>query len=54
MDFGFAKTLFIGVPMLVFAIWQIVSVSRELEADKRADATRSDESSDPGHPERKQ
>lgn len=54
MDFGFIKTLFIGVPMLIFAIWQIISVSRELEADKRADEAAPDESSDPGHPERQQ
>lgn len=54
MDFGFVKTLFIGVPMLIFAIWQIISVSRELEADKRADEARAKESSEAGHSKRQQ
>ena len=52
MDSGFLKTMFIGVPMLVFAIWQIISVSREIEADRRAEQASSDESADPRHSER--
>ena len=54
MDSGFLKTLFIGLPMLIFAFWQYVSVSRELEADRRADEARADQSADAGHPEREE
>ena len=38
MDFGFLKTLFFSLPVLIFVIWQLISVSRELEADKKSDA----------------
>ena len=54
MDFGFLKTLFIGAPMLVFAIWQIISVSREIEADKKADEKALGDSADARHTKRQQ
>ncbi len=52
MDFGFLKTLFFSLPVLIFVIWQLISVSRELEADKQADASAPDrDSADAGHTE---
>ena len=55
MDFGFLKTLFFSLPVLIFVIWQLISVSRELDADKKADASASErESSNTRHTERQQ
>ena len=53
MDFGFLKTLFFSLPVLIFVIWQLISVSRELDADKKADAAPSEpDSADARHTER--
>ena len=54
MDLGFLKTLFFSLPVLVFVIWQLVSVTRELDADRKADEATSSDSADAGHSERKQ
>ena len=54
MDLGFLKTLFFSLPVLIFVIWQLISVSRELDADKKADAESDTDSANARHTERQQ
>ncbi len=54
MDLGFLKALFFSLPVLIFVIWQLISVSRELEVDRKSDEAAAGESADSRHSERQQ
>lgn len=49
--FALLDMAIVGVPTIVFVIWQLVSINREIARDKAAKAQRSEESPErPGHP----
>lgn len=54
MNLGFLKALVFSLPVLIFVIWQLVSVTRELDADRKADEAASRDSADAGHAEGEQ
>jgi hypothetical protein len=54
VDFGFLKTLFIAIPVLAFGIWQLISVNREIAADRERDEAARRTSADTGHSEGQQ
>ena len=54
MDLGLLKSFALYVPILAFAIWEVVHLGRdpELRDRNRSDAAPGDSSGEPGHSER--